>query len=206
MLQHWRPTSSPGGANHTAARCTQLPERLGVRLPDSAGGAGGPHGGTASAQAEGSGDTSARVEAALAGTASSPLLRRLLAEAVSPAASGAAEAALRVLDVAAARDNEFGRLFASRERFPEVRLCAAASQRPFCMRTQDSACRHHSRQRLCGAQWLLVQDTHSCPLPRPPTCAPGPCRCLSARRRWCRPRHTCRACCPSWRDQQAWGG
>ena len=46
---------------------------------------------------------------------------RLLADACSPAASGAAAAALAVLDEGAARGNDFLRLFSSRARFPEAR-------------------------------------------------------------------------------------
>lgn len=52
--------------------------------------------------------------------ANSPLLRRVLADACSPAATGAASAALILLDEAAARDNNHLALFRSRERFPEV--------------------------------------------------------------------------------------
>lgn len=56
----------------------------------------------------------------MASAASAPLLVRLLADACSPAASGAAAASLAVLDEAAARSNDFLKIFRSRARFPEV--------------------------------------------------------------------------------------
>jgi hypothetical protein len=67
------------------------------------------------------GDATAAEAAASAAGVTSSLLARLLGEAIAPAATGAAGAALDLLHTSAARANDYGSLFASRERFPEVR-------------------------------------------------------------------------------------